>query len=63
MRPSRKSAHLWRHGLVEQALGESYVYSQEYRVGAAGDWCLGRLAEHAFESATGLARAIINSLD
>lgn len=63
VRPSRKSAHLWRHGLVEQALGESYVYSQEYRVGAAGDWCLGRLAEHAFESATGLARAIINSLD
>ncbi len=63
VRPSRKSAHLWRHGLVEQALGEFYVYSQEYRVGAAGDWCLGRLAEHAFESATGLARAIINSLD
>lgn len=63
VRPSRKSAHLWRHGLVEQALGESYVYSQDFKVGAAGDWCLGRLAEHAFESATGLAKAIINSLD
>jgi renalase len=63
VRPVRKAAHLWRHGLVDQPLGETFVYSHDHRVGAAGDWCLGRLAEHAFESAQGLARAIISSLD
>lgn len=63
VRPSRMSAHLWPHGLVDQPLGETYLYSYEKKVGAAGDWCLGRLAEHAFESGTKLARAIINSLD
>lgn len=62
VRPSRKSAHLWRHGLVENSLGETYLFSQDYNVGAAGDWCLGRLAEHAYESGTGLAKAIINGL-
>ncbi len=63
VRPSRKSAHLWRHGLVENALGETYLFSQDYNVGAAGDWCLGRLAEHAYESGTGLAKAIVAALD
>jgi hypothetical protein len=63
VRPSRKSAHLWRHGLVEQSLGETFLFSQEHRVGAAGDWCTGRLAEHAYDSGSGLARAIIASLD
>lgn len=62
VRPNRKSAHLWRHGLVEVSLGETYLFSQEHNVGVAGDWCLGRLAEHAYESGTGLAKAIINSL-
>lgn len=63
VRPSRKAAHLWRNGLVEQALGETFLYSDAQKVGAAGDWCLGRLSEHAYESGQGLARAIIASLD
>ncbi len=63
VRPARKLAHLWRHGLVEQPLGETFLYSHAHKVGAAGDWCLGRLAEHAYESGQGLARAIISSLD
>lgn len=62
VRPSLMTAHLWRHGLVDQSLGESYVYSSVHNVGAAGDWCLGRLAEHAFESGSGLGRAIVASL-
>lgn len=62
LRPVKMIAHLWRHGLVDSSLGESYVYSSEQRVGVAGDWCLGRLAEHAFESGTGLGRAIVASL-
>lgn len=62
VRPVRKTAHLWRHGLVDQALGETFLYSDSHKVGAAGDWCLGRLAEHAYESGQGLARSIISSL-
>lgn len=63
VRPSQMTAHLWRHGLVEQSLGETYIYSSQENVGVAGDWCLGRLAEHAFESGAGLGRAIVASLD
>ena len=63
IRPTQMTAHLWRYGLVEEALGESYVYSSEDRVGVAGDWCLGRMAEHAFESGEGLGHAINSSLD
>ncbi len=62
VRPNHMIAHLWKHGLVDSSLGESYVYSSEHNVGVAGDWCLGRLAEHAFESGTSLGRAIVASL-
>lgn len=62
-RPSQMTAHLWKYGLVDSSLGESFVYSNEAKVGVAGDWCLGRLAEHAFESGFVLGRAINNSLD
>jgi predicted NAD/FAD-dependent oxidoreductase len=60
--PQVISATLWRHGLVDQSLGESYVFSSQHMVGVAGDWCLGRLAEHAFESGHLLGRAIVSSL-
>ncbi len=63
VRPSQMTAHLWRYGLVDQSLGETYVYSSTDNVGVAGDWCLGRLSEHAFESGAGLGRAIVASLD
>jgi predicted NAD/FAD-dependent oxidoreductase len=63
VRPVQLSAVLWRHGLVDQSLGESFVFSRENMVGMAGDWCLGRLAEHAFESGSGLGRAIIAAFD
>lgn len=62
VRPVNMMAHLWRHGLVDHALGETYIYSRDHMVGVAGDWCLGRLAEHAFESGDRLGRAIIDSL-
>ena len=62
VRPSLMTAYLWRHGLVDQSLGETYLYSSEHRVGAAGDWCVGRLAEHAFDSGSGLGRALVASL-
>lgn len=62
-RPSLMTAHLWKHGLVDVSVGETFIYSTDHKVGAAGDWCLGRLAEHAFESGHGLGRAIAGSLD
>ncbi|MDX2155265.1 MAG: NAD(P)-binding protein [Hyphomicrobiaceae bacterium] len=62
-RPAQLSAHLWRHGLVDESLGETFLFSYEHRVGVAGDWCLGRLAEHAYESGVGLGRAIVDAID
>jgi predicted NAD/FAD-dependent oxidoreductase len=62
LRPLRMTAHLWRHGFVDQALGEPCLYSREQRAGVAGDWCLGGLAENAFESGSHLGRAIASSL-
>ena len=62
-RPAQVSAHLWRNGLVDEALGETFLFSTEHLVGLAGDWCLGRLGEHAYESGIGLGRAIVGALD
>ncbi len=62
VRPVSMTAHLWRHGLVDQSLGETYLFSSEHRVGVTGDWCLGRLAEHAFDSGDRLGKAIISAL-
>ena len=60
--PRRMQAHLWKNGLVDKALGETYLFSSELRVGVAGDWCRGRLAEQAFESGTMLGRSISDAL-
>jgi renalase len=56
------SAHLWKHGLVEKPLGETYLFSTEHKIGAAGDWCRGRLAKQAFDSGAGLGRAMVDAL-
>jgi predicted NAD/FAD-dependent oxidoreductase len=56
------SAYLWRDGLVDQPLGETHLYSQELRVGLAGDWCIGGHAEDAFLSGQHLGRSIVASL-
>ena len=62
-RPAQLSAHLWKNGLVESSLGETYLFSSKHMVGIAGDWCLGRMAEHAFESGTRLGKTIVDALD
>jgi len=61
-KPEIITAHLWQYGLVDQSLGESYLFSSRRMVGVTGDWCLGRLAEHAYESGHSLARAMISAL-
>ncbi len=62
VRPQQMGAHLWRHGLVEQPLGETYMFSTDLMVGAAGDWCRGRLADQAFESGAALGKAMVDAL-
>lgn len=62
VRPLQMVAHLWRHGLVDTPLGETCMFTREHMVGVAGDWCRGRLAEHAFESGLMLGRAITEAL-
>lgn len=62
VQPTQMTAHLWRHGLVETSLGESYIFAREHMVGVAGDWCLGRLAEHAFESGALLGKTMVDSM-
>ena len=61
VQPVFKTAVLWKYGLVDQSLGESYLFSTKHMVGVAGDWCLGRLAEHAYDSGLGLGKAIVSS--
>jgi len=63
VRPTHMTAILWRDGLVDTSLGETYLFSTEHMVGACGDWCLGRLIEHAYESGYGLGRAIVDALN
>ncbi len=62
-RPAQMSAYLWKHGLVETSLGETFLFSSEDMVGVTGDWCLGRLAEHAFDSGARLGKVIMDALD
>lgn len=61
VRPAEMQAHLWRHAVTEASLGESYLFSRGQMVGVAGDWCLGRIAEHAFDSGTLLGKAILDA--
>jgi hypothetical protein len=61
-KPIAMQAHLWRHGFASKPLGETYMYSSEHKLGIAGDWCRGRLAEHAYISGVGLGKAMIASM-
>jgi renalase len=61
IRPTQLAAHLWRFAYVDIPLGETYLFAREHMVGIAGDWCRGRLAEHAFESGNYLGQAIVDS--
>lgn len=61
-RPAQLSAHLWREGVVDESLGQTCLFSTDHMVGLAGDWCLGRMAEHAFESGSRLGRTMVDAL-
>lgn len=53
------SAHRWRYARTSGPLGLSHLWLPDERLGCAGDWCLGRDAEHAFASANALADALL----
>jgi hypothetical protein len=55
------AAHRWRYALVESPLGAPCLVDPSLRIGAAGDWCLGPRAEHAWDSGTALAAALLGS--
>lgn len=53
------AAHRWRYALVEAPLGAPCLVDTGARIGACGDWCLGARAEHAWDSGTALAAALL----
>lgn len=53
------AAHRWRYALVEAPLGEPCLVDPAAGIGACGDWCLGGRAEHAWNSGTALAAALL----
>lgn len=61
VRPTQMAAHLWRYGLCDTPLGETFMFAREHMAGVGGDWCRGRLAEHAFESGSALGQAIVDA--
>lgn len=56
-----RAAHRWRHALVEAPLGAPCLLDRGLRIGAAGDWCLGPRAEHAWDSGSALAAALLGA--
>ena len=61
VRPTQMVAHLWRYALTDMPLGETFIFAREHMVGVGGDWCRGRLAEHAFDSGASLGNAIVEA--
>ncbi|WP_204251139.1 NAD(P)/FAD-dependent oxidoreductase [Elioraea rosea] len=55
------AAHRWRYALVEAPLGAPCLADAAAGIGACGDWCLGSRAEHAWDSGTALAKALLGS--
>jgi len=62
-KPYFSAAHRWRYALVEQAAGTAFIWNEEARLGACGDWCLGPRVEAAFDSGEALANATMQSLE
>lgn len=56
--PDFAAAHRWRYALVEEALGEPFLWDGALGLGACGDWCIGARVEAAFDSGDALGVAI-----
>ena len=53
------AAHRWRYALVEQAVETPCFWRPGHRLGAGGDWCLGRRVEAAYLSGLALAERVL----
>jgi predicted DCC family thiol-disulfide oxidoreductase YuxK len=54
--PYFSTAHRWRYALVEEAAGPAFLWDEDVRLGACGDWCLGPRVEAALDSGEALAK-------
>ncbi len=56
--PVHLAAHRWRFSLLEQALGEPFLWDPALRLGYASDGCLGGRVEAAWLSGRALGEAV-----
>lgn len=59
---ANSNLHRWRYARTTQPLGAPFWLTEDNRLGACGDWCLGERVEDAFTSGMAIANAIIESL-
>jgi predicted NAD/FAD-dependent oxidoreductase len=60
--PVLKMAHRWRYALVEQAVQSPFLWDQQSRIGACGDWCQGPGLEAAFLSGEAMAEHLLAAM-
>ncbi|QDU63297.1 hypothetical protein Pan216_41750 [Planctomycetes bacterium Pan216] len=61
--PSFVTAHRWRYALPAEPLAEPYLWDDDERLGACGDWCDGPRVEGAYLSGLSLAERLLASFD
>ena len=58
--PAISMVHRWRYAQTSTPLGQPYLNDTSLGLSICGDWCLGPTAQHAFESGSRLAAALIS---
>jgi renalase len=59
--PYFSAAHRWRYALVEETARAAFLWDEDKRLGACGDWCLGPRVEAAFDSGHALAELVVRT--
>ncbi|MFZ2386305.1 MAG: FAD-dependent oxidoreductase [Polaromonas sp.] len=57
--PPHADVHRWRYAQTTKPLGKTHAWDARSRIGACGDWCLGRRVEDGFVSGLEMALAIL----
>ena len=61
IKPLHCAVHRWRYAHTQDAVGRPYLKDKDLRLGVAGDWCLGRGADGAYQSGEDLAAALLHA--
>ena len=61
IKPLHCAVHRWRYAHTQDAVGKPYLMDEDLRLGVAGDWCLGRGADGAYQSGEDLAAALLHA--